>query len=83
MIQRGRQERTQIANFLNPVNGYRYPILSLPSIRGNLELHGIKPKDHRKDNKKFISQKQEEFKKKTEELAKPKRIFNPFYVFYS
>ena len=47
MIVKGRYERSAIADFLNPVNGYR----------GNLELQGKKPKDHRKDNQEFIKKK--------------------------
>eukprot|EP00347_Sterkiella_histriomuscorum_P013328 403365138 len=54
---KGRHDRTAIADFLNPVNGYR----------GQLELNGIKPKDHRKENLKMIKQKQEELKKKEED----------------
>ena len=53
MIQRGRQDRTAIADFLNPVNGHR----------GMLELQGKKPKDHRKNNLNFIKQKEEENKR--------------------
>ncbi|CDW80069.1 UNKNOWN [Stylonychia lemnae] len=59
---KGRQDRTAIADFLNPVNGYR----------GQLELMGKKPKDHRKENLKLIKQKEEENKKLEEEKAKGK-----------
>jgi hypothetical protein len=62
MILKGRYERTAIADVLNPINGYR----------GQQELFGLVPKDHRKDNLKFIKQKQEENKKKQDEESKVK-----------
>ena len=62
MILKGRYERAAIADVLNPVNGYR----------GQLELCGMTPKDHRKDNLKYIKQRQEENKVRSEELSKPK-----------
>jgi hypothetical protein len=34
------------------------------NFRGQLELNGIKPKDHRKDNKDVIKKTEEEFKKR-------------------
>ena len=46
-----------MADFLNPVNGYR----------GQLALQGKTPKDHRKENLKLIQQKAEEVKRKEEE----------------
>lgn len=57
MILKGRYERPAIADVLNPINGYR----------GQLELYGVKPKDHRKDNLKFIKQREEEMRHKLEE----------------
>ena len=62
MLVRGRYERAAIADYLNPVNGYR----------GQMELCGMTPKDHRKDNLKYIKSKQEEVKSKLEEAQKPK-----------
>jgi hypothetical protein len=62
MIVKGRYERTAMADIINPVNGYR----------GMLSLAGQTPKDHRKDNLKFIKAKQEEVKKTIEEQTKPK-----------
>lgn len=62
MILSNRHSRTAIADILNPVNGYR----------GHMELSGVTPKDHRKDNLKFIKQKQEEAKHRAEEEHKPK-----------
>lgn len=62
MILQGRQQRTAIADILNPINGFR----------GHMELCGMTPKDHRKDNLKFIKQIQEEVKSKMDEQAKPK-----------
>ncbi len=59
---KGRQERTAIADFLNPVNGYR----------GQLELQGKKPKDHKKENFKLLKQKEEEVQKQIEEKSKSK-----------
>jgi len=60
MLQRGRHDRTAMADILNPVNGYR----------GMLELQGIKPKDHRKSNMQLIRQKEEERKKEDEIVHK-------------
>ena len=62
MIVKGRYERSAMADIINPVNGYR----------GMLSLAGQTPKDHRKDNLKFIKAKQEEVKKTIEEHTKPK-----------
>ena len=62
MMHKGRHERSAIANFLNPVNGYR----------GQMELSGMTPKDHRKDNINFIKHKQKELKHKMDESLKPK-----------
>lgn len=62
MIMKGRQDRTAIAEFLNPVNGYR----------GKLELQGKKPKDHRKENLKLLKQKEQEVQKQLDEESKPK-----------
>ena len=62
MIVKGRYERSTIADILNPVNGYR----------GQLELCGQTPKDHRKDNFAFIKQKQEQLRQRMEEQARPK-----------
>jgi hypothetical protein len=62
MIVKGRHERTQMADIINPVNGYR----------GQLSLAGMTPKDHRKDNLNFIKAKQEEIKHRLEEDAKPR-----------
>lgn len=62
MILSNRHSRTAIADILNPVNGYR----------GQMELSGMTPKDHRKENLKFIKQKQEELKHRMEEELKPK-----------
>ena len=59
---KGRYERSAMADVINPVNGYR----------GQLELYGMTPKDHRKENLNFIKQKQEEIKQKMEESLKPK-----------
>jgi hypothetical protein len=47
MILKSRHERTQMADIINPVNGYR----------GYLSLSGLTPKDHRKDNLNFIKAK--------------------------
>jgi len=44
MIMKGRYERSAMADVINPVNGYR----------GQLELYGMTPKDHRKENLNFI-----------------------------
>lgn len=46
MILKGRHERSQMADIINPVNGYR----------GLLALSGQTPKDHRKENFAFIKQ---------------------------
>lgn len=59
MILKNRHERTAMADIINPVNGYR----------GMLSLCGMTPKDHRKDNLNFIKHKQEEIKKREDELA--------------
>ena len=74
MIQKGRQERTVMASLINPINGYRYISLS-PFYRGNLELQGIKPKDHRSINKQIIKKKEEENKVKIEKQSELPRIF--------
>ena len=62
MIMKGRHDRTAIAEFISPVNGYR----------GQLELQGKKPKDHRKENQKLLKAKQEEVQKQIEDQTKPK-----------
>jgi hypothetical protein len=62
MIFKGRQERTAVADIINPINGYR----------GQLELYGVTPKDHRKENLNFIKQKQEAIRLKMEDSLKQK-----------
>ncbi len=55
--------------------------INLISIRGQLELEGKTPKDHKKSNKDYIKHKQEVVQKKIEDDSKPKSK-NIIFIMY-